>query len=51
MAGIKQFAQIDLRTPPTEGTHVVRHEDMVKCVAGLTKESVRAAMDAPFVGT
>jgi hypothetical protein len=51
MAGIRTYVQSDLRVAPTEGTHLVRLNDMIQYVAGLTKEAVRAVLTTPFVGT
>lgn len=51
MSGIRHHAQIDMRIPPTEATHIVRMGDMMEYVAGLTKEAVRAVLTSTFAGT
>ena len=51
MAGIKTYAQTDMRVPPTEGNHIVRLSDMQEYVAGLTKSPVRVVLDTLFAGT
>ena len=50
MSGIRTYHQTDLRVPPTESNHLVRQKDMIEYVAGLTKQPVRVALTAPFVG-
>ncbi len=42
MAGIKTYAQTDMRVTPTEENHLVRLKDMVEYVAGMTKSPVAA---------
>ena len=51
MSGIKTFTQSDLRVAPIEPTHLVRLQDMMEYVAGLTKDPVRVVLTDPFVGT
>ena len=51
MSGIKTFVQSDLRIAPTEQNHLVRLQDMMEYVAGLTKSAVRVVMDTPFIST
>jgi len=51
MSGIKTFVQSDLRVAPTEQNHLVRLQDMMEYVAGLTKSAVRVVMDTPFIST
>jgi hypothetical protein len=51
MSGIKTFVQTDLRTPPTEETHLVRLKDMRDYIASLTTHPVNVALTAPFTAT
>ena len=47
MAGQKYYTQIDMRTPPTDGNHLVRLDDMKKYVAGLTTAQPRRSRRRP----
>jgi hypothetical protein len=51
MAGIKHYAQIDMRVAPTAESHLVRLEDMVLYVAGKIKNPVRVVSTVNFDGT
>ena len=48
MSGIKTYLQTDLRTPPTEQNHIVRMQDMIDYVAGMTTAPVDVVLTTPF---
>jgi hypothetical protein len=51
MAGIKYLSQVEMLVAPVTENNLVRLQDMIDYVQGMTKQPVRAVLTSPFVGT
>jgi hypothetical protein len=51
MSGIKTYVQTNMQVAPTEQNHLVRLQDMIDYVSGITKQSVDVVLNTLFDAT